>query len=764
MNKNNLESGQHKYTGGCLAICLAMVQITAHAEQKTTPVEPKIESMTVWATQPDTLDAGYTSPVSTITPQDMASINIATTEDVVKFEPSLVIRRRFIGDSNGTLGIRGSNMFQTARSMVFADGVPLHYLLQSRWNGAPRWTMVSASEIAQVEILYGPFSAEYSGNSMGGVVLIETAIPERRQFHMDGTFYQQSFDAYGFDDTLNGFKGFASFGDKVGNWSYYLSYNHQDNEAQPQTFRDVGSTTATTPEAATGGINGHNSVGNLRYFYGDTGVVNTTTQNYKFKAGYQWNDWSALLNIAYEDRASDNTGSSYLRELDNSTIWSGEISQDGQTYQINSSRLNHNELERDSLSIGLRIKGELNPNLKLESNISQFSVLNDESRSSSANPADSVYDGSGQVADYDDTGWQTADIKLRAQQLGGMDLTLVTGIRWEHYELHYDVYDSTDYRSGLKTDKASGNGGETSLLAGFAQINWDINPVWDTSLGLRLESWESENGYYLDGSLNVINVPGNSADKVSPKFSLGYKPGSSWIYRYSLAKAYRFPIVEELYSQYKAYNSQSFANPELKPEDGLHHNLLIERKLEQGYIRANLYWENINQTIESQTDSTVTPSVRTFVPIDEVETKGFEFIVNRRNLFIQNLDARFNVAYTDSTIVKNTPDPSLEGNRFPRMPKWRANLLTTYHLTPQWDVGVNWQYASDSYGRLDNSDMANNVYGAQDSYNRIGLKTTYFVNQHYTVGLGIDNLTNEVDYVAHPWPGRTLYANFSVDY
>lgn len=764
MNNKNYLSLFRTYIWTCLISSQVLNITVLHAEESAITTRKHLESMTVWATQPDSQNAGYTSPVSTITPVDTASINIATTEDLVKFEPSLVIRRRFIGDSNGTLGIRGSNMFQTARSMVFADGVPLHYLLQSRWNGAPRWTMVSASEIAQVEILYGPFSAEYSGNSMGGVVLIETAIPERRQFHMDGAFYQQSFDAYGFDDTLKGFKGFASVGDKVGNWSYYLSYNHQDNEAQPQTFRDVGSATTTSPEAVTGGINDYNSVGNLRYFYGDTGIVNTTTQNYKIKTGYQWNNWSALLNIAYEDRESDNTGSSYLRALDNSTIWSGEISQDGQTYQINSSRLNHNELERDSLSIGLRIKGELNPNLELESNISQFSVLNDESRFSSANPADPNYDGSGQVADYDNTGWQTADIKLRAHQLGGMDLTLITGIRWEHYELNYEVYDSTDYRSGLETSIASGNGGETSLLAGFAQANWDINSIWDASLGLRLESWESENGYYLDGNLNAIKVPGNSADKVSPKFSVGYKPGSSWIYRYSLAKAYRFPIVEELYSQYSAYNSQSIANPELKPEDGLHHNLLIERKLEQGYIRANLYWENINDTIESQTDSTATPSVRTFVPIDEVETKGIEFIVNRRNMFIQNLDTRFNVAYTDSTIVKNTPDPSLEGNRFPRMPKWRANLLTTYHITPQWDIGMNWQYTSDSYGRLDNSDMINNVYGAQDSYNRIGLKSTYFVNQHYSVGLGIDNLTNEIDYVAHPWPGRTLYANFSVDY
>ena len=60
-------------------------------------------------------------------------------------------------------------MFQTTRSMVFADGMPLLHL-QTRYRGAPRWSLVSPSEIDQVEVVYGPYSSEYSGNAMGWLI------------------------------------------------------------------------------------------------------------------------------------------------------------------------------------------------------------------------------------------------------------------------------------------------------------------------------------------------------------------------------------------------------------------------------------------------------------------------------------------------------------------------------------------------------------------------------------------------------------------
>lgn len=753
----------------CLVcIALAISSQSGFANENGGPRLVALEEIQVWGSEQDKEQSA--GPASLLTPADMASINIATTEDVVKYEPSLVIRRRFIGDANGTLGMRGSNMFQTSRSMVFADGVPLHYFLQSRWNGAPRWTLVSASEIAQVEVLYGPFSAEYSGNAMGGVILIETAIPREREFHFDGSFFSQSFDDYGFDDTVNGYKTFASYGDRIGDFSLYLSYNRLENESQPQSFFYGGGSSSVTPEPVSGAIRGNDETGNSQLFFGDTGVTDTTTDNFKFKAGYEFNQWFTLLNVAYEDRHSaSNSPDSYVRDVQGDFVWSGDVIQDDQTFSIPASRLNTSEMDRQSLSTGLRLKGDLTDNISLEANLSGFDILEDETRSSARNPRDPAYTGAGEVVDFENTGWQTAEVKLRMRGVGIDGLDLVTGARHESYELNINVFNSSDYVAGRRDAFSSRSGGETGITAAFAQMNWAFNQQWDVSLGGRYESWEGRSGYFSNDNpatpaFEVETVPARSNDRFSPKFSLGYQPAGEWTFRYSLAKAYRFPIVEELFSQYQAFNAVNEANPELKPENGLHQNLMVERGLDGGYMRVNLFQETIEDVIEAQ--STTLPggtSIRTFIPIDEVETRGLEFIVNSENLFVPNLDVRFNLAYTNSEIVKNAADPSIEGNVFPRMPKWRGNLLATYHVSIDWDVGASLQYASNSYGRLDNTDDESNVYGAQDSYSRIGLKTTYNLDQNTRIGFGIDNLTNEIAYVAHPWPGRTFYINLSYD-
>ncbi len=265
--------------------------------------------------------------------------------------------------------------------------------------------------------------------------------------------------------------------------------------------------------------------------------------------------------------------------------------------------------------------------------------------------------------------------------------------------------------------------------------------------------------------LDLVKLPSRSEEKFSPKFSLGFRPDDLWAFRYSIAKAYRFPIVEELFSQFQAFNAVSEANPGLQPEEGLHHNFMIERAIDQGYVRLNLFLENIKDVIESQ--ATILPggsSIRTFVPVDEVRTRGAEFIVNAADFLLPKLDVRFNMAWTDAEIVDNAPDPVIVGNVFPRMPKWRGNLLATYHMTDRWDIGGSLQYASDSYGRLDNSDKADQVFGGQDRYLFLGLKTSFRWDKHLAFGLGMDNVTDETAYVAHPWPARTLYFNVSYDW
>lgn len=774
-----------------LAVVIALANLAsaawAHEEvlKKRVKKNQDLEEVKVWGEARDSAASGYTNPTSVLTQEDMVSINATTTEDLVKYEPSIVIRKRYIGDSNGTLGLRGSNMFATPRSMVFADGVPLHYLLQTRWSGAPRWTMVSASEIAQVEILYGPFSAEYSGNSMGGVILIETAIPQEREVHIDVDYFTQDFSAYGFNGNVDGYKTFVSYGDAFhseswGDLSVYLSYNRLENNSQPQSFYFDSKRTLANATPVTGLIKDQDVYGNDAYYFGDTGVEQATTDNFKIKLGYDFENWSSLLNIAYEDRNTlRDSPNSYLKNAAGETVWAGNFIQDDVAISVPASRLGSSELDRRSLSTGLRIKGDLNEHTRFEMNMSDFRILEDNSRASSRAVADPLFQGNGLTTNYDDTGWQTLEGKFTFSDLGVDGVELIAGARYEAYELNLDNYNSTSWTQGDNNGFTGRSGGKTNITAAFAQMNWDINERWDLALGGRYERWESEGGYYSKDvaatpEFDLVAVENASSNQFSPKFSVGYVPAETWLIRYSAAKAYRFPIVEELFAQSQSYSSAVEAQPDLKPENGLHHNLMFEKQFDSGYARINIFTETVKDAIESQTSflpsGSSVASVTTFSAVDEVETDGVELIVNRYGVLVPELDIRFNIAYTKSIIADNStiedtnPNAvSIEGNDYPRMPRWRSNLMATYHATDRWDVSANVQYADKSFGRLQNDDTAENVMGAQDGYTRICLQTTYDLSDNLELGFGVDNLTNEISYVAHPWPGRSLYASLSYD-
>ena len=770
-----------------LAIAIASVSaagmVQAHEEvlkKKRSKNPQQVEEVKVWGEARDSASSGYTNPTSVLTQEDMVSINATTTEDLVKYEPSIVIRKRYIGDSNGTLGLRGSNMFATPRSMVFADGVPLHYLLQTRWSGAPRWTMVSASEIAQVEILYGPFSAEYSGNSMGGVILIETAIPQERKVHVDLDYFVQDFSAYGFNDTLEGYKTFISYGEKFDDLSVYLSYNRLENNSQPQSYYFDSKRTLSNTTPVTGLITDTDVYGKPAYYFGDTGVEQAVTDNFKIKLGYDFENWSSLLNIAYEDRNTlRDSANSYLTNAAGDSVWSGNFIQDGIAIAVPASRLGASELDRRSLSTGLRIKGDLSEHARFEMNMSDFRILEDNSRASSHALQDPLFKGRGLTTNYENTGWQTLEGKFTFSDVGVDGLELIAGARFEAYELNLDTYNSAAWTEGDFAGFTGRSGGKTSISAAFVQANWDINERWDLALGGRYERWQSEDGYYSKDiaatpEFDLVNVVEASSNQFSPKFSLGYVPADSWLVRYSLAKAYRFPIVEELFAQSQSYSSAVEARPDLKPENGLHHNLMLEKQFDSGYARINFFTEIIQDAIESQTtllpSGSVVPSITTFSAVDEVKTDGVELILNRYGVVVPELDIRFNIAYTKSIIADNSTiedaNPNaitIEGNDYPRMPRWRGNLMATYHASERWDLSANLQYADKSFGRLQNDDTAENVMGAQDGYTRLGVKTTYDLRDNLELGFGIDNVTDEISYVAHPWPGRSYYLSLSYD-
>ncbi|MBN3845214.1 Plug domain-containing protein, partial [Burkholderia sp. Ac-20349] len=87
-----------------------------------------------------------------------------TTEDALKYAPNLMVRKRYIGDRNSVFAGRDFNELQSARGLVYADGVLLSNLLGSSYAYPPRWSLIPPDDIARVDVLYGPFSALYPGN------------------------------------------------------------------------------------------------------------------------------------------------------------------------------------------------------------------------------------------------------------------------------------------------------------------------------------------------------------------------------------------------------------------------------------------------------------------------------------------------------------------------------------------------------------------------------------------------------------------------
>ena len=124
------------------------------------------------------------------------TINVVDTEDALKYMPSLFLRKRNYGDTQPILATRTRGL-RSARNLVYADDIPLSALIDNNNSiGAPRWGLIAPEEIGRADLLYGPFSAAYPGNSIGGVLQITTRMPATSEATIKQTDAFQTFDFY----------------------------------------------------------------------------------------------------------------------------------------------------------------------------------------------------------------------------------------------------------------------------------------------------------------------------------------------------------------------------------------------------------------------------------------------------------------------------------------------------------------------------------------------------------------------------------------
>jgi iron complex outermembrane receptor protein len=742
-------------------------------------------------------DTHFTSPSTRVTRAQIERQNAQTTEEVLKYMPSLQIRQRYVGDPNGVLGIRGADMFSTARNMVYADGLPLHNFLQASFNGAPRWSLVGPNEIDSVDVVYGPFSAEYSGNSIGGVVNIKTRMPHKQEFYVESSLFIQPFKIYGPDKgTFIGDRQYVSYGNRIQDkFTVFLAYNRLEAQSHPQSYF-LDNTGLRVPDGigettVTGAIRTPDTRGTPSIIYGDTGPEKVNTHLFKGKFGYDiTSELQALFTVAYEDRTRNgNRPRNYLLDGSAQAFWGGGGNNfvpsdrnlqnavfDGSSFDVLRRNFGGNRDKRETLNLGLSLRGALTPDWNIDTTISHFDVLKDIRASAFFNPGDSRDTGVGQLQDFRKFSWLNYDLKLATPTLlGNEKVSFLTGYHFDQYNLSFRQYDLIDYatltRGALQANR--NNDGQTSMHAFFAQSAFRFLPNWDVTAGVRQEWWAATKGV-----VGNLAVPDRSEARTSPKISLGYEPGP-WKVRYSFGRAHRFPVIAELYQSLATPQSITQANAALKPENGVHHNLMVEYGLPKGYIRVNAFRDDIKDAIQQVQTFLDGRIQNSFQNIDQTSTTGVELIFDQRRILGSKFDFMFNGTWMNAKVDKgplvNYTDPTgapadfnLTGKQRIRLPHWRANFFGTYHMTEAWDISLSGRYTSDSFNDLDNGDHVNNVFGSQSDFFFMDFKTSY--RHKFQNGLksrfsfGISNLNNDKAWVFHPYPQRTYLVEAAFSY
>ena len=742
---------------GCVAACVALPLASA---QNAEASEKTLGTVTVIGTRPTSLPTQIPTTIEGITQDQIATaINATDAEDALKYFPSLLVRKRYIGDyDHAVLASRASGTGNSARSLGFADGILLSNLLGNGATYTPRWGMVTPEEIERVDVLYGPFSAAYSGNSVGAVVDYVTRMPQHFEAHARITSFGQSFDVYSTHETYRGYQGSASIGDRFGALSFWVNYNRLDNDSQPLVYANKlvsAGTVGTAGVPVTGAVAGRNPRNQDWWLLGTTNQSHTTQDHGKAKLAY---DFTQTLRASYTlgwwRNEAERNSQSYLRDASGNAVYSGPINIDGRVYSLAPSDFAPSRGDLQHFIHGLSLKQAGGGTLDWEIAASLYDYDRDEVRSPAVALPDALSGGAGRVADQSGTGWNTfaARMTWRPQAAHIVEF----GYQRDSFALRTKVSTTDDWLRGSPQSRFSAFRGDTLLQSLYAQDTWRLAEAWRATLGARFERWEPSRGSLADAS-TIVTFADRRENFVSPKVAIAYQLTPDWTLKASAGRAIRMPTVAELYQGSIVTGAIVNNDPNLKPERSWTAELSAERAFARGSLRTTAFFEDTRDAMYSQTNVTVTPNVTNIQNVDHIRTQGLEVAYELREI-LSALDLSASLTYAHSEIIANESFPASEGKWQPRVPDWRGNLLATYRLGEKWTTTLGARYSGKQYNTLDNSDPNGTAYTGVSNFFTVAARVRYEISDQLTLSLSADNLNGDNYWNFHHYPQRTYAA------
>ena len=717
--------------------------------------------VTIKGGRPTSLPTQIPTTIEGITGEQVEErINAFDSEDALKYLPSLNVRKRFIGDyDHAVLASRASGTGNSARSLVYADGILLSNLLGNGASYTPRWGMVAPEEIERVDVLYGPFSAAYSGNSVGAVVDYQTRMPSKLEAHAKLSWQGQDFDQYASHSRHTGRQFSVSLGDRAGALSWWIDLSRLNSKGQPIAFASKLLSAGVTPKAGetaglpvSGAVADQNSAGKDWYILGSTNQVNTVQDHAKAKLAY---DFSPTLRASYtlgwwKNDAVRNVDS-YLRDASGIAVTSGAINIDGKRFALLPSDFAGGRSDLEHVMHGLSLKTHGRDSFNWEIAGSVYDYQSDLARVPTGG-------GQGNLTDMGGSGWNT--LAVRGNWRASAAHQVEFGVQRENAMLRTDVTSVADWIAGEGGKHVSTFNGNTRLESLFVQDTWRLNPEWKATVGLRHETWRAYGGAISAAANKLLPFTDRREQAWSPKAALAWRADEAWTLKASVGRAVRNPTAAELFQGSIVDDKIVNTDPSLRAEKSWTGELTAEHMTAQGSVRATLFGERTRDALYSQP---LTATVNTIQNVGKIRTRGLELSQQADEVLMHGLFLQSSLTYADSKIVANDAMPSSVGKRQPRVPKWRANALASYHVGEHWTGTFGVRYSGKQYGTLDNSDPNGATYMGVSDYLVADVRLRYRFNRQWTASVGIDNLNNEKYWAFHPYAQRTVSADLKFD-
>jgi len=734
-------------TRGDSAQKLTTINVTAEREDRST-VKP-IQLLTL--------------PVTVSITQRRAeeTVNLVDAEDAVKYLPSVFLRKRNNGDTQATLATRVWGTSSSARSLIFADGVPLTALIANNNTvGGPRWGLVAPPEVERIDMMMGPYSAAYAGNSMGAVMEITTRLPKKLEGQIQQTQALQSFDLYGTRKSFMTSQTGASLGDRFGNFAFWASGNYQKSNSQPLSYV----TSASVPAGTTGAVPEKNKLDAPANVLGASGLLNTHMTNGKIKAAY---DITPTLRASYTFGLWRNDGNSGVQPYINAQ---GQPTYAGQA----GFATGFYDLDQRHTAQALTLRTDRKKDWDLELIGSTYRFNYDQQRfPTSTDSSGTTFKPVGRVAVLDGTGWGTLDLKGTWKPGGQLSPhTISSGVHYERYALKNTTYGTSNWTDGgSRTTVFTEGDGKTETKAVWAQDAWYVTPDLKLTVGGRYEDWRGFDGLNVASNSSGptrIAQPTVTGNKFSPKALLSWHASEDWTFTAALAKAYRFATAAELYQLVSTGTTFTSPNPNLKPDNVTSTELRAERRFSRGSVQLSLFQDDVHDAIISQFNTLAPGSTQlySFVSnVDHVRARGAELAFGTNDVLIKGLAFSGNVTAVDPKTLAMSgrasataaPDAAI-GKQLPNIPKWRSTATAMYRPDERFTFTLAARYSSKLYTTLDNVDVHYNTYQGFSEWFVMDSKVNYRVNENWNASFGVDNLLDRKYFLFHPFPHRTLLA------